>query len=208
MPSYPNLTACGIHYMHFRFHISGGFEDVEAFWEVRGLDPSKERLLFARYYRDKRPHTVSLQWFRSHEECCDVLLGIDAQQPAKVWPRRPLKEHLMQERDLRDFLAFARSKDVPWGIKARYAYQWPRTIDAAIPRLPSHTRIKSISFEVLDEKDTVAVTLTFKRHDDDSLAIVEPTDRFPFPEGDDFFAQPFETGCYLARSLKQEPVLK
>ena len=190
--------------MQFRFHVSGGLEDIDAFWEARGLDRSKERFLFAGYSRKQQPHTIYLQWMRSHDECCDVLLGIEARPPAQVWRRRPVgKEHRLKEKDFREFIEFARDQEVPWGIKARYAYPWSKSF-AAGPRLPAKARVKSLSIEILEEKDRVALTLTLERSGATWRAIVEPTARFPFPKGKDFFTQPFETRCSLAQSLAPE----
>ena|GEM_PF-3676109 len=204
MRSYPDLVSCGIRAMHFNFHVSGGLEEIDAFWEERGLDRSKERLLFAGYSRNGHPHTVYLNWARSHDECCDVYLGIEARRPSRVWPGRVLKAHRLRESDLREFLKFIRQKDVPWGIHARYIYPSP---GPAIPaRPPSNTRLRSLSFEVLEEERTAAI-LTFGRQGEQWFMIVEPTTRFPFPKGNNFFREPFETGCALSppASTEQTP---
>lgn len=188
--------------MHFSFHVGGGLESIDAFWEERGLDRSRERLLFASYSRQGQRHTAYLQWARSHEGCSDVFLGVEARKPSKVWPYRPLKAYKLRDRDFRDFIRFVRELDVPFGIRARYAYPWDKEM-GSVPR-PPHARLKSISFDILDEEQHPAVNLTYERQETGWIAIVEPVERFPFPEDKNFFLQPYELGCLLAKTIRQE----
>jgi len=201
MPPYPDLTSCGIHSMRFSFHVSGGLEDIDEFWEKRGLDRSKERLLFKGYSRSDTAHTVYLGWTRSHDTCCDVFLGIEARQTAQVWPRRSLKVHRLRDKDFREFIAFVRQKEVPLGIRARYTYPSPGPL--AVRRTSPRVLLKSMSVEVRDA-ERKALTLTFERYADQWFITLEPAGRFPFPDSSDFFAAPFETGCGLASSIITE----
>jgi len=204
MASYPDLTACGIRYMHFSFHAAGGLEEIDAFWEKRGLNRSRERLLFTGYSRQGRRHTAYLQWARSHDGCSDVYLGLDARKPSLVWPHRPQKLYQLRNRDFRDFITLIRELDVSLGIRARYAYPWGKDMES-VPR-PPRARIRSISFDILDDEKNPAVNLTYERQDEGGwIAVVEPIDRFPFPEDKNFFLQPYELGCSLAKAIRQEP---
>lgn len=187
--------------MQFYFHVAGGLEDIDAFWETRGLDRSRERLLFSGYSRQGRPHTIFLQWSRSHEECSDVYVGIDARRPAAVWPGRKAKDYRLREDDFRAFIEMVRQMTVPWGIRARYAYPWEGKGLASALRRP-HVRLTSISFDVLDEKQDPAVSVTYEDGGDNWLAIVEPAMRFPFPETDNFFLLPYQMGCSLAAVIR------
>jgi hypothetical protein len=199
---YPDLNACGIHYMHFSFHVAGGLVEIDAFWEARGLDRTRERLLFAGYSRHGKPHTVYLQWARSHEGCSDVYLGVDARKPSKVWPHRPIKAYRLGAKDFQDFVNLTRKMDVPFGIRARYAYPWDKEMES-VPR-PPHARLKNISFDILDEEQRPAVNLTYERQDSGWIALVEPMERFPLPNDKSFFSEPYNLGCLLAKTIRQE----
>ncbi|HEX4966191.1 MAG TPA: hypothetical protein VF173_35610 [Thermoanaerobaculia bacterium] len=206
MTSYPDLTACNISSMEFSFHVSAGLEQIDAFWEDRGLDRSRERLLFAGYTRQGNPHTAYLQWARSHEGCSDVYLGLDARAPSTVWPGRPSKSYKLREHDFRAFVAMVRKLNVHLGIRARYAYSSDALGKAlgSIPHLAPSIRITSVTFEVLDGAGNPAANVAHERRNDQWLVIVEPIARFPFPESEEFFSTPYETGCILARVVRQE----
>jgi hypothetical protein len=204
MSAYPDLGACAIYFMQFSFHVSGGMSAIDSFWADRGLARSKERLLFAGYSRKGRPHTAYIQWERSHDNCTEIYLGVEAGSPSKVWPHRSAKEHRLRAKDFRDFIRRVRAMSVPWGISARYAYERVRGLDSLI-RIPG-ARPNSLSFEVLDEKKKPVVRITWERHGEKWLSIVEPLSRYPFPEGNDFFALPYKMGCSLSNSFQRELV--
>jgi hypothetical protein len=205
MSSYPDLAACGMSHVQLYFHVAGGLEVIDAFWERHGLDPTRERLLFSGYSRQGRPHTIFLQWSRSHEGCSDVYVGIDARRPSAVWPGRRAKDYRLREVDFHAFIEMIRQMPVPWGIRARYAYPWGGRGLASALRRP-HVRLTSISFDVLDEKQSPALSVTYEEGDDTWLTIVEPAVRFPFPEADNFFLLPYQTGCSLAEVIREEPL--
>lgn len=207
MPLYPDLNACGIAYMQLSFHVGGGLEAIDAFWEQRGHKRGfAERLLFASYTRSGKPHTVWLQWTRSHVTCADVYLGLEARRPANVWPRRPLKTYRLREADLRKFFALIQTEKVPQGMLARYAYPWDKSLDAML-HLPPNTRATSLSMDVLDENRQPAMNLTYERRGKEWLAVVVPVGRYRFdaePVTDDFFKDPYDVACILGESLRQK----
>ncbi len=205
MSSYPDLGACDILSMKFSLHVSGGLEEIDAFWAARGLDRGRERLLFAGYTRGGRKHTVYLQWSRSHEGCSDVSMGVESRPPSAVWPHRPLPRYRLRPSDFRDFIGLIREMEVPWGIRARYTYPSKPAAPIKLPAL-GNTRLASIAFEVMDETSKPALRVTRERHGEEWWAIVEPTKRFPFPEGDDFFSVSYATGCSLAAVIREEPL--
>ncbi|HZF07703.1 MAG TPA: hypothetical protein VFE33_02835 [Thermoanaerobaculia bacterium] len=98
-----------------------------------------------------------------------------------------------------------RAMEVPGGIRARYAYPWDKGL-ASLVQLP-HARPVRLSFDVLDEKQKPVMNVTYERGKKDWLAIVEPLTHYPFPESDDFFDFPYELGCLLAKSIRQESSL-
>jgi hypothetical protein len=204
MRAYPDLLACGITAMRFSFHVSGALKEIDSFWAARGLDRSRERLLFAGYSRGGQPHTVYLRWERSHEGCSDVYLGLDARPPSQVWPNRSTKAYRLRIMDLRDFIKKIRAMEVPYGVRARYTYPMVKDVEPIL-RLP-HTRPTSISFDLLDEKQRSVMNVTYKRRYGRWVAIVEPLRGFPFPEGDNFFQLPYEMGCSLGKSIRKEPL--
>lgn len=202
MSRYPDLVSCGIRFIHLSFHVGGGLEAIDAFWEQRGHDRSRERLLFAGYSRKGRPHTAYVRWARSHEGCCDVSIGLEDRRPASVWPHRPAKAYRLREIDFDEFIRFVRNLDVPWGgIRAHFAYPWEK--DSIMPfKAGAPLELTSFSYDILDEEGQVVMHVKHKkRRAKDWLTIVEPARRFPFPEGDNFFDQPHATACSLAQSL-------
>lgn len=204
MLSYPDLLACSMNAMRLSFHVSGGLEDIDSFWEERGLDRSRERLLFAPYTRGGQAHTVYLQWARTHEGCCDVILGLDARRSSQVWPLRPEKTYRLRLLDLGAFIEKVREMKLPWGIRARYSYPSNKDL-RSIMRLPlPHTRTISVAFELLDEQQRPEMNVTYKRWKREWFVIVQLLKAIPFPEGDNFFRAPYETGCLLGKSLTKE----
>lgn len=189
--------------MEFTFHVTSGQELLDDFWEARGLDRSKERLLFAGYSQGEQAHTVYLRWTRSHTDCTDVFFGVDARPPSEVLPKRKSKEHRLRVRDLRDFVAYVRTLDIYNGVRARYGYPWERGFDNLF-RLP-RTRPLSLTFEVLDEdKGKRMMKITYQKEKRGWIAIVEPSGFYPLPEGKNFFRQPYDLGCSLGKSFRQE----
>lgn len=195
MSKYPDLASSGIRAMQFSFHVTRGLEAIEAFWEERGLDRSKERLLLAGYTRNGHPHTVYLNWARSHERCCDVNIGIEARRPSQVWPGRQGKSYRLNEEHFRKFIDFVIEQEVPWGIRARYTYPSPGPIIPARTKESPNFRLKSLSLEVIED-GRAAAQLTYDRQGMQWFAIVEPTAGYPFPKGD-FFQEPLEMGRTL-----------
>jgi hypothetical protein len=204
MPLYPDLAACGISFMHFAFHLSGGLADVEAFWQKRKMSTSAHRLLFAAYSRQGMPHTVSLQWARSHEKCCDVFIGFDARRPSEVWPRLPRAGHALREKDLREFLETIAKIDGSGRVQARYGFPWNKGLDAIFP-FPVQVRPISITLEVFGVSDKPAMTVTYEKVDGSWIAIVAPTGRFAIkdePVSNTFFKAPYDTACLLAKTFQ------
>jgi hypothetical protein len=190
--------------MRLSFHVSGGLEQIDSFWEARGLDRSRERLLFAPYSRGSQPHTVYLQWSRSHEGCSDVLLGIDARRASQVWPHRSEGTYRLRLVDLRAFIERIREMELPWGIRARYSYPSTKDLNSII-RLPlPHTRPTSVAFDLLDEEQRPVMNVTYKRWKRKWFVVVALIKAFPFPEGDNFFQVPYETGCLLGTTITKE----
>lgn len=205
MPLYPDLSACGIKFMHLSFHVSGGLERIDTFWEERGLDRSKERLLFAGYTRGKKPHTVYVKWARSHEGCSDVSIGLEARPPSHVFPRRPRGSHRLRETDLRDFIDLVRGLGIAYGgMRVHYGYPWRKSLESML-RLPRRLRPRRLTLDVLlDDTKPPVLSATYEKRGDDHLLIIEPAGRLPFPEDANIFAQPYQTACLLAESLKPE----
>src|SRR6185295_397994 len=147
-------------YMHFSLHVSGALRTINAFWEERGHDPNTEGLLFAGYSRKGKPHTVWLQWRRSHDDCCDVFLGLEARRPSEVCPKRSGDRYRLRETDLLDFINMIR-RDVT-GVQARYAFPWDKNLEGLI-RLPGRARPTSLTLEVYDEKQQRVMDVTYER---------------------------------------------
>jgi hypothetical protein len=209
MSRYPDLAACGIRYIHLTFHIGGGLEPVESFWESRGLDREHERLLFTGYSRNGKPHTAFLSWARSHEGCCDVWLGLEATRPSKVWPKRPADRYRLTASDLDAFIDLVRGLGVEHGgARARYAFNWDKNLQQIL-HLPPHAQAVNLALNIVDEKEKIVMTVTYQFRSDEWLVIIEPAGRlaFPGPSGDDVFAQPYETARTLAMTMNQEPPL-
>lgn len=205
MALYPDLTACGIHYMHFWFHVTGGYRKIEEFWKKRGLDGSDRALVFAGYSRRGNPHTVSLQWFRTHQGCCDVLLGLDAVKPQKRWPRRKAKEHRLREEDFHAFIDFVRGMKVPNGLLVQYAFPWNGSLESMV-KAPPRTRAVSVTLEVVDDTENPLTSITYQKFNEETLAIVEPIGRFRFldePVSEKLFQEPYKLACLLAKSLRK-----
>ena len=206
MSLYPDLVACGISFMHFSFHVSGGVKEIDGFWKARGFERSLGRLLVAGYSRKGRTHTVWLRWARSHATCCDVLMGLEARRPASVYPRLPVDKHRLRESDFRDFLGLFKRKQVPQGVIARYAFPWDKSLDPMI-HLPPRVKPRSLSLDVFDEKERRVMNVTYERSGAGWLAIVVPAGHLQFldePISDSFFKVPYDTACLLATSLIQE----
>jgi len=185
--------------MEFQFHVSDGLAAVDAFWEARGLTRSREPLVFAGYSRGGHRHTIYLQWLRAHDSCVNVYVGMDARPPAEVWPRRSAKEHRLLARDFNDFIAHVRTLTIHGGVRVRYGYPWEK----ALPNIVTLPRARpvSLSVEVLDEKDTPAIKMTYERRQRGWVVIVEPLSNYPFPEDADVLRLPYNLGCSLAKSF-------
>jgi hypothetical protein len=94
--------------------------------------------------------------------------------------------------------------ELPWGIRARYSY--PSTKDLqSIVRLPvPHTRPTSVAFDLLDEKQRPVMNVTYRRSKREWFVVVALIKALPFPDGDDFFQVPYETGCLLGKTITRE----
>lgn len=219
MPLYPDLTACGISFMHFAFHVGSGLAEIDAFWRQRGVDEkdAQNRVLFASYTRARQPHTVWIQWVRSHDECCDVFLGLEARRPSEVWPKLPNTGSRLREKDLREFLNLLRSLEVHLGVRSRYGFPWEKSLDSILP-LPPHIRPASLVLDVFGPEGGTSgnraqkrvMTVTYQRFGKSWLSIVEPEGRFQIGDTevtDQFFKVPYETACLLAKSINRlEPI--
>lgn len=201
MSSYPDLDSFGIRYMRLSFHLGGGIETVDSFWESHGLDHSKERLLFSGYMRKGKPHTVSIRWARSHDTCCDVTIGVEVCGPLVAWPRRQQKDHKLREKDLLEFIELAGTMPVETGIHAKYAYPRANGWSPFPLSLPPRARLKRVSLEIFDDKGKRAMTLTHEKVGAEWIAIVEPAQRFPFPTARSFFSEPYEVARSFSKSL-------
>jgi hypothetical protein len=205
MPLYPDLAASGIAFMQFAFHVGGGLNEIDAFWRDRGVDLSARRLLFAGYSRKGVPHSVWLQWVRSHDECADVHLGFDARRPSQAWPGLSGKEHRLRESDLREFLQTVAKGEGLGRVRARYGFPWDKTLDS-IMGLPPQFRPVSLTLEALDEDEQLAMTVTYERFGESWFAIIAPSGTFTIkdePVSDTFFKAPYETARLLAKSLQR-----
>lgn len=204
MALYPDLAACGVNYIQFAFHVAGGQAAVDAFWEARHVDSSAKRLLFSSYSRQGVAHTVWLQWARSHEDCCDVLIGLERCHPSELWPKLKASKHRLREKDLRDFFEAVAKLDGLGRVQARYAFPWNKNIDQLLP-LPSQVRPISLTLEILEEAETKrpAMRVTYERLDDESWqALVAPVGRFEIkdePVKNTFFKAPYDIACSLAK---------
>jgi hypothetical protein len=196
MSDYPDLLACGMTFMQFKFHVSDGLASLDAFWEKHGYERSSEPLMFAGYSRDGHDHTVYAQWLRSHDNCANVYVGIDARRPSQVWPNRKTNEHRLRQRDFRSFIDHVSHLDIYSGIRARYGYPSEEGLKGIV-RLPN-VRPVSVTFELLDEKQKPAMYVSYEKRKTGWVVIVEPRDSFPFPKGKNFFQQPYALGCSLA----------
>jgi hypothetical protein len=205
MPLYPDLAVRGIEFMRFSLHVSGGLEKIDNFWEQHGLARTRERLLFAGYTRRGQPHTVWLQWARSHEGCCDVYFGLDCHAPSHLWPKHLPQGARLREADFRAFIIFLGTTDVAYGgVKARYGYLWNKNLDAVL-RLAPHVRPRILSLDVLDEKNQLVMNVSYEKKGDDWLAIIAPAGRFEFiADPAKLFKTPYETAGLLATSLSQQ----
>lgn len=203
MSDYPDLLACGMTFMQFKFHVSDGLASLDAFWVAHGYERSNEPLMFAGYSREGRDHTIYVQWLRSHENCANVYIGIDARRPSQVWPNRNTKAHRLRQRDFRSFIDHVSQMDIHAGIRARYGYTSEDGLNDIV-RLPN-VRTVSLTLELLDEKQKPAMYVTYEKRKVGWVVIVEPRDSFPFPEGKNFFQQPYELGCSLAPSFVRNP---
>jgi len=205
MPPYPAVYACGVRYIPPSTHHAGGLEEIDAFWEAHGLGRSKELLLFAGYTRKGNPHTIWLQWARSHEACANVWLGLDAARPARVWPQRSDEHYRLHKKPLREFVALLCQRAVPLGVFTEYAFPREEHLDGVIP-LPPTVRTRSIAFDVYDDSGQQMMSVTYERHDAEWLTIVMPAGRTSYPEKPDphsLFDVPYKTACLLAQSLQQ-----
>lgn len=187
-------------------HVARGWEEIEAFWRRHGHEEGEERLLFSRYVRASKPHTVWLRWDRSHRECCDVWIGLEAAQPSQIWAKRSIAAYRLRENVFKEFLSLLATEFAPLGVHARYAFPWDKRLDTMLP-LPARVRPKSLALDVYDERDQRVMTVTYERQGDNWLAIVGPVGRFQInktPVTDEFFKAPYDTACLLATSLLQE----
>lgn len=203
MPGYPDLLPCSLRFMELSFHVSDGLSSLQAFWEARGLPSSKEPLMFAGYSRAGHRHTVFVLWHRSHDNCADVYIGLDARPPSQVFRHRNAQEHKLRLSHFREFISYVRTLDIHAGIRARYGYPSEEGVKGVI-NLPN-LRPLSASYEILDEKRAPAMNVTYERRKFGWRVIVEPRGRYPFPEGRNFFKQPYELGCSLATSFVRSP---
>ena len=205
MPFYPDLNACGIAFIQFSTHVAGGWEYINAFWAQHGYEEGDERLRFTRYIRKDKPHTAWVRWERSHRECCDVFMGLEADRPSRVWTKRSSVAYRLQENIFKDFLNLL-SKSAPLSVQARYAFPWNKRLDTMI-HLPTRVRPKSLTLDVYDERERRVMTVTYEKQGAKWLAIVGPVGRFQIndtPVTDEFFQAPYKTACLLAESLLKE----
>jgi hypothetical protein len=80
MPLIPDIAAHGLRFMHFFFHMEGGFDAVAGFWETRGIPGSTwAGLAYFEVSSVSGTQTVSIQWRRAAQNCCDVRLALDAE---------------------------------------------------------------------------------------------------------------------------------
>jgi len=206
MPLFPDLNACGIAFMQFSMHAAGGWKEIDDFWAQHGLEEGDERLLFSGYTRNGKPHTVWIRWDRSHRRCCDVWIGLEADLPSRIWPKRSSVTYRLRQSILKDFLSLLAAKFAPLSVATRYGFRWDKRLDTML-HLPAGVRPKSLSLEVYDEREQRVMNVTYENDGGNWLAIVAPVGRFQIhdaPVTDDFFKAPYNTACLLAKSLRQE----
>jgi hypothetical protein len=196
----PDIAQHGMFSMNFFFHAEGAYSDVDAFWAGRGIQT--DALVGLAYYEVgglSVPHTASVQWRRSGDDCCDVRLAVDAVSPGELGYPDDGRYHITEE-SFRDFLNFVRTTETS-GIIARYGAAIHGDL-GLFENIPVG-RLKRIVFEAGSGK--TRVTADFTRDKDSGWRVtLEPARPLIFyskPVDDDFFTEPLKTGAILVAPL-------
>lgn len=203
MPLFKDLASCGIRFLRFSFHWPGGLEPIDAFWESQGLDRAQERLVFGKYVRNQRTHTVFVEWVRSHAACADVRLVLHSQKPEGLFPRRGKKHLLLTQDSFAKFFNIVRTVEIPWGIETEYAYP-TRPYLGTSRRLDKSVRMTRVSFEAFNDDGDPLTYLDHFHTKGEWLTIIKPARPVQFlkePVSDKFFDAPYNMACGLAESL-------
>jgi hypothetical protein len=196
--------------MRFQFHLSAGLEIMESFWEERGLQRTREPVLFGGYTRGSVRHTAYLEWERSHAKCADVRLGLVADKPKAVFPRMKASEHRLLVKDLRVFFNMLRQlpERAVSGIAAEYGIPWHHDLQKLFkPRAPDFVRVTKVETEIRSKDNKkIAMRLEYRReHDGSCLAVVKPVGTLELMRLDRFFDAAYRAGCMFAQSVEGSP---
>jgi hypothetical protein len=196
----PDIAAHGLSFMHFFFHMEGGFESVEDFWRQREV-PTVEWAGLSYYEVLGLSHalTASIQWRRVAKDCCDVRLALDAMD-AKSLGFPEDKQYQINETTFREFFDFARQQEVG-GILARYGATLLGELHFL--ELPGNARLKRFVIEAGDKPSTI--TADFSRDAAGRWTVtLEPERLLHFldkPVDDEFFEAPLKAATILVTPL-------
>jgi hypothetical protein len=197
----PDIAAHGLSFMHFFFHVEGGFEVIATFWKSRGVPGSDwAGLCYFEVGSFSSPLTVSIQWRRAAKDCCDIRLALDAETTEALdYPQDDA--YRIDEDTLRAFLDFARQQEVG-GILARYG----AIIKGGIPfslATAGSARLKRVVIEAGDSPTLITVDFS-RRQEGEWLVSLEPERLLHFldkPADDEFFEAPLKAATILVTPL-------
>jgi hypothetical protein len=202
-PLVPDLAAHGLEFMNFFFHVEQEYFIVENFWESRGVHKSDwVGLAYYELLDLSRTHTVSLQWKRTSNDCCDVRLAIDAASPEDL--EYPLHgTYRIKESDFIDFFNLVRQQPVS-GILSRYG---AFVAETWAPADPPQSKIKRFAIETKTSEDKPSLLVDFQRTGERWIAVVQPSWLLKFldkPVDEEFFVAPLQTAVTLMAPLLKE----